>query len=79
MQLMIYPYLLSLIKMRRRDKVEVNAIEKYAKLYEACKKYPVIVLSSLEKRGRTSTGKDINFYKEPEVRAKGGFIEKFCR
>lgn len=47
-------------------------IEKYKDLYEACKKYPKIVLSNkLNERPKV--------YREPKGYAKGGFIEKFCK
>ena len=45
--------------------------EKYKNLYEACKKYPEIVLTN-----RPWCKAEI--YQEPIPRSKNGFIEKFC-
>lgn len=47
-------------------------IEKYRDLYNACKKYPKIILSS-------RVGERPKLYKEPEGYAKDGFVEKFCK
>lgn len=47
-------------------------IEKYKNLYEACKKYPKIILSS-----RVCESPKV--YREPKGYAKDGFIEVFCK
>ena len=53
-----------------KQKNETNSIlEKFSKLHEACSKYPAIVLGTV--------GNKPKIYKEPQGRAKNGFIEKF--
>ena len=47
-------------------------IEKYKNLYEACKKYPIIILSS-------RVGESPKVYREPNGYAKDGFIEVFYK
>jgi hypothetical protein len=59
--------------------MEKRVAEKYAKLHEACNRYPEIVLSTVEERGGyLNHGKAAKVYVEPVRRAENGFIEKFC-
>ncbi len=59
--------------------MEKKVAEKYAKLSEACNRYPEIVLSSVEERGGyLNRSKNARVYVQPARRAKNGFIEKFC-
>lgn len=59
--------------------MEKKIAEKYAKLYEACNRYPEIVLSSVEERGGyLQHNKNAKLYVQPTRRAKNGFIERFC-
>ena len=45
--------------------------EKYQKLYEACKKNPIIILGN--------EGRPPRKYEEHKGYAKNGFVEKFCK
>ena len=57
----------------------MRVAEKYAKLNQACNRYPEIVLSSVEERGGyLGHSKNARVYVQPTRRAKNGFIEKFC-
>lgn len=47
--------------------------KRYENLYQACKKYPTIILPNIN-----SNQKGYYLYRSPEVKASGGFIEKFC-
>ena len=47
-----------------------SIINKYPKLYNACKKNPLITLNKNTKP---------TLYKSPEIHTKNGFIEKFCK
>lgn len=59
--------------------MEIRVAEKYAKLCEACNRYPEIVLSSVDDRGGYLDRKNnARVYVEPTKHAKNGFIEKFC-
>ena len=48
-----------------------SVLERFSKLHEACSRYPTIVLGTV--------GNKPKIYKEPQGRAKDGFIEKFCK
>lgn len=55
-----------------KQKNETNSIlKRFSKLHEACSRYPIIVLGTV--------GNKPKIYKEPQGRAKDGFIEKFCK
>ena len=55
-----------------KPKNETNSIlERFSKLHEACSMYPTIVLGTV--------GNKPKIYKEPQLHAKDGFIEKFCK
>lgn len=58
--------------------MEKKVAERYAKLNQACNRYPEIVLSSVEERGGYLRHKNAKVYVAPTRRAKGGFVEKFC-
>lgn len=59
--------------------MEKKISEKYNKLYEACHRYPeIILLSEEERRGCSQKNKSAELYIPPKARAKNGFIEKFC-
>lgn len=59
--------------------MENRIAEKFAKLHAECKRYPEIVLSSVEERGGyLKHGPDAKVYVKPSSKAKDGFIEKFC-
>ena len=47
-------------------------IEKYKNLYEACKKYPKIILLS-------RVGESPKVYRKPNRYPKDGFVEVFCK
>ena len=60
------------MEVNMKQKNETNSIlERFSKLHEACSRYPTIVLGTV--------GNKPKIYKEPQGRAKDGFIEKFCK
>ncbi|OUQ47670.1 hypothetical protein B5E64_01555 [Drancourtella sp. An12] len=59
--------------------MEQDIMKRFEKLNKACVQYPPIALCSLEGRGGyLNHKKKARIYTKPTVRAKDGFIEKFC-